>query len=40
VHLPERSTRSDTFLPLAVIYADKRVKHDRVVDISERFEDL
>lgn len=28
------------FLPLAVIYADKRVKHDTLVDIDERFTDL
>lgn len=28
------------FLPLAVIYADKRVMHDRVVSLEERFEDL
>ena len=28
------------FLPLAIIYADKRVKHDAIVSIDERFEDL
>jgi len=28
------------FLPLAVIYSDKRVKHNRVVSLGERFEDL
>lgn len=28
------------FLPLAVIYSDKRVMHDRIVTIEERFEDL
>ncbi|SIO37969.1 HD domain-containing protein [Halodesulfovibrio marinisediminis] len=28
------------FLPLAIIYADKRVKHDNVVSLNERFEDL
>ncbi len=28
------------FLPLAIIYADKRVKHDAIVAIEERFADL
>lgn len=28
------------FTPLAVIYADKRVNHNRLVSIEERFEDL
>lgn len=28
------------FLPLTVIYADKRVQHDRIVSIGDRFEDL
>ena len=28
------------FLPLAIIYADKRVMHDSVVPLDERFEDL
>lgn len=28
------------FLPLAVIYADKRVKHDMLVSVDERFSDL
>lgn len=28
------------FLPLAVIYADKRIRHDRVVPLKQRFEDL
>lgn len=28
------------FLPLAVIYADKRVRHDQLVSLEERFEDL
>ncbi len=28
------------FLPLAIIYADKRVMHDSVVSLNERFEDL
>lgn len=28
------------FLPLAIIYADKRVMHDCIVSLDERFEDL
>ncbi len=28
------------FLPLVIIYADKRIKHDRVVPVEERFADL
>lgn len=28
------------FLPLAIIYADKRVMHDSVVSLDERFDDL
>ncbi len=28
------------FLPLAIIYADKRVKHDAIVGMEERFADL
>jgi hypothetical protein len=28
------------FLPLAVSYADKRVRHDVIVTLTERFEDL
>jgi len=28
------------FLPLVIIYSDKRVKHTKVVSIEERFEDL
>lgn len=28
------------FLPLAIIYADKRVKHDAIVGLEERFADL
>ena len=28
------------FLPLAVLYADKRVSHDRLVGMRERFVDL
>lgn len=28
------------FLPLAIVYADKRIKHDTIVGIEERFADL
>ncbi|WP_457571402.1 HD domain-containing protein [Desulfovulcanus sp.] len=28
------------FLPLVIIYSDKRVKHTKIVSIEERFEDL
>lgn len=28
------------FLPLAIIYADKRVMHDNIVSLDERFDDL
>lgn len=28
------------FLPLIVIYADKRVKHDKIVSVQQRFDDL
>jgi hypothetical protein len=28
------------FLPLVIIYADKRVKHDHIVTLPERFSDL
>ncbi len=28
------------FLPLAVLYADKRVSHDKLVNVSDRFKDL
>ena len=28
------------FLPLTIIYADKRVRHDSIVTLDERFEDL
>lgn len=30
----------DHFLPLAIIYADKRVKHGQIVSLEERHEDL
>ncbi len=40
VHWPFDMDIRAHFLPLAVIYSDKRVKHNRVVSLSERFEDL
>lgn len=42
VHWPwEIDVNNDAFLgPLLLIYADKRVRHDSIVSIEERFEDL
>jgi len=40
VHWPGALDLDRHFLPLAVIYGDKRVKHDAIVDIDERFADL
>jgi putative nucleotidyltransferase with HDIG domain len=40
VHWPGTLDLDRHFLPLAVIYGDKRVKHDTLVDIDERFADL
>lgn len=41
VHWPwEEELNEDTLLPLAVIYADKRVMHDGYVTMEERFVDL
>ncbi|MBF0480291.1 MAG: HDIG domain-containing protein [Desulfovibrionaceae bacterium] len=40
VHWPFELDVKRHFLPLAIIYADKRVKHDRVVPLTERFLDL
>lgn len=42
VHWPWRVdvTVTEWFLPLIIIYADKRVKHDRLVTLEERFDDL
>jgi hypothetical protein len=40
VHWPGELDPARHFLPLAIIYADKRVMHDRIVDVDERFEDL
>jgi len=40
VHWPFPVDIRTHFLPLSIIYSDKRVKHNRVVSLSERFEDL
>lgn len=40
VHWPGALDLNEYFLPLAVLYADKRVKHDTFVGIEERFADL
>lgn len=40
VHWPGPLDLDRHFLPLAIIYADKRVKHDRIVGMDERFADL
>jgi len=40
VHWPGALDLGRHFLPLAIIYGDKRVKHDTIVDIDERFADL
>lgn len=40
VHWPGTQDPRRFFLPLAVIYADKRVMHDRLVSLEERFADL
>lgn len=40
VHWPGPLDLDRHFLPLAIIYADKRVKHDRIVGMQERFADL
>lgn len=40
VHWPWDVDIERFFLPLTIIYADKRVKHDRIVTLEERFEDL
>lgn len=40
VHWPGEIDVTRNFLPLAVIYSDKRVKHNRVVTLDERFSDL
>lgn len=42
VHWPWRidTTVPHWLMPLLIIYADKRVKHDRLVGLEERFDDL
>ena len=40
VHWPWPIDVAGHFLPLAIIYSDKRVMHERVVTLDERFEDL
>lgn len=40
VHWPGPLDLDRHFLPLAIIYADKRIKHDTIVGIEERFADL
>lgn len=40
VHWPWEVDVRAFFLPLAIIYGDKRVRHDTVVSLAERFEDL
>lgn len=40
VHWPFEQDVERHFLPLAVLYADKRVRHDTIVSVGERFDDL
>lgn len=40
VHWPGPLDPARHFLPLAVLYADKRVQHDQLVSLEERFSDL
>jgi len=40
VYWPFALNLADYFTPLAVIYADKRVRHDTLVSIESRFRDL
>ncbi|MFZ5428093.1 MAG: HDIG domain-containing metalloprotein [Thermodesulfobacteriota bacterium] len=40
VHWPWTVDVFAYFLPLAIIYGDKRVRHDSIVSLDERFEDL
>ncbi|UZP66259.1 HD domain-containing protein [Desulfovibrio mangrovi] len=40
VHWPWHIDVDAWFLPLSIIYADKRVMHDSVVTLDERFDDL
>ncbi|MFW5733913.1 MAG: HD domain-containing protein [Oceanidesulfovibrio sp.] len=40
VYWPWSVDLETAFLPLAIIYADKRVRHDVIVTLKERFDDL
>ncbi len=40
VHWPWAVDTQRHFLPMAIIYADKRVMHNRIVALDERFDDL
>ncbi len=40
VHWPFEPDVERFFLPLAVLYADKRVRHDTIVSVTERFQDI
>lgn len=40
VYWPGELDLARHFLPLAIIYADKRVRHDELVSLEERFDDL
>ena len=40
VHWPGEINLQKHLLPLLILYADKRIKHDRIVSIEDRFEDL
>ncbi len=40
VYWPGELDLNKFFLPLVIIYSDKRVKHDRIVPLATRFEDL
>ncbi|WP_235894038.1 HD domain-containing protein [Oceanidesulfovibrio indonesiensis] len=40
VYWPWAVELETAFLPLAIIYADKRVRHDAIVSLEDRFDDL
>lgn len=40
VHWPREIDLAADFLPLALIYSDKRVKHNQIVTLETRFDDL
>lgn len=40
IHWPGPLKIDKYLLPLSIIYADKRVKHDKIVSLNERFQDL